>query len=209
MKKHVLYQLSICIQVIHHYRFFAQQKPKYLYIELIRCSCRSADTGRIGTDHPDTRLNWCFWCQKHRVRWFRNPTSHGESTILCLGQVKKSEHLVEMEGIFQPSKKHVIWTPLLPGKTWHETFPSPGWWIPTNRKSGWFQIHPRKSTWNLKMKVRKMIFFFKQVIFRFHVHFPGCMFYFNIPKLGEDEPILTNSFQMGWFIQPPTRFKFS
>ena len=150
-----------------------------------------------------------FWCQKHRVRWFRNPTSHGESTILCLGQVKKSEHLVEMEGIFQPSKKHVIWTPLLPGKTWHETFPSPGWWIPTNRKSGWFQIHPRKSTWNLKMKVRKMIFFFKQVIFRFHVHFPGCMFYFNIPKLGEDEPILTNSFQMGWFIQPPTRFKFS
>lgn len=71
---------------------------------------------------------------------------------------KKTERLVEMEGIFHPLKNHVISTPLLPGKTWHETFPSPGWWIPTNRKSGWFQIHPRKSTWNLKMKVRKMIF---------------------------------------------------
>jgi len=38
-----------------------------------------------------------------------------------------------------------------------------------------YQIHPARSTWNLKMMVWKMIFLFKQVIFRFHVHFQGCM----------------------------------
>ena len=35
-------------------------------------------------------------------------------------------------------------------------------------------IHPGKLTWNLKMEVWKMIFLFKQVIFRFHVSFRGC-----------------------------------
>ena len=36
------------------------------------------------------------------------------------------------------------------------------------------QIHPWKLTWNQKMQVWKIIFLFKQVIFRFHVNFPGC-----------------------------------
>ena len=36
------------------------------------------------------------------------------------------------------------------------------------------RIHPWKLTWNPKMQVWKMIFLFKQVIFRFHVNFPPC-----------------------------------
>ena len=35
-------------------------------------------------------------------------------------------------------------------------------------------IYPWKLPWNPKMEVWKMIFLFKQVIFRFHVNFPGC-----------------------------------
>ena len=35
-------------------------------------------------------------------------------------------------------------------------------------------LHPWKLTWNPKMKVWKMIILFKQVMFRFHVNFPGC-----------------------------------
>ena len=35
-------------------------------------------------------------------------------------------------------------------------------------------LHPWKLTWNPKVKVWKMVFLFKQVIFRFHVNFPGC-----------------------------------
>ena len=42
-----------------------------------------------------------------------------------------------------------------------------------------FCLHPRKLTWNLKMKVWKMIFLFKQVIFRFHVNFQGCNVFFS------------------------------
>ena len=38
-------------------------------------------------------------------------------------------------------------------------------------------VHPGKLTWNPKMKVWKMIFVFKQVIFTFHVHFPGCIYF--------------------------------
>ena len=34
-------------------------------------------------------------------------------------------------------------------------------------------IHPWRLTWNLTMKVWKMVFLVKQVIFRFHVNFPG------------------------------------
>ncbi len=36
-------------------------------------------------------------------------------------------------------------------------------------------LHPRKLTWNPKMKVWKMFLLFKWVIFRFHVRFPGCI----------------------------------
>ena len=55
-------------------------------------------------------------------------------------------------------------------------------------------IHPQKLTWNPKMEVWKMIFLFKQVIFRFHVSFRGC----NFPY----QPGLTRSFNgPGWKIQ--------
>jgi len=38
------------------------------------------------------------------------------------------------------------------------------------------QSTPLKTiTWNPKMEVWKMIFLFEQVIFRFHVHLPGCI----------------------------------
>ena len=37
-----------------------------------------------------------------------------------------------------------------------------------------FGVLPWKLTWNPKIEVWKMIFLFKQVIFRFHVNFPGC-----------------------------------
>ncbi len=40
---------------------------------------------------------------------------------------------------------------------------------------------PRKLTWNPKMEVWKMIFLFKQVIFRFHVSFRGCTCNFRKP----------------------------
>ena len=43
-------------------------------------------------------------------------------------------------------------------------------------------IHPRKLTWNPKMGVWKMIFLFKQVIFRFHVSFQGCKWYLTFNK---------------------------
>ena len=36
-------------------------------------------------------------------------------------------------------------------------------------------IHPERLTWNLKLMVWLMIFLFNWVIFRFHVHLPGCM----------------------------------
>ena len=36
-------------------------------------------------------------------------------------------------------------------------------------------LHPWKLTWNPKMEFWKMISLFKQVIFRFHVNFPGCI----------------------------------
>ena len=36
---------------------------------------------------------------------------------------------------------------------------------------------PKKLTWNPKMELWKMIFLFKQVIFRFHVSFRGCSLY--------------------------------
>ena len=36
-------------------------------------------------------------------------------------------------------------------------------------------LHPGRLTWNLKMMVWKMIFLFNWVIFRFHVHLPGCI----------------------------------
>ena len=43
-------------------------------------------------------------------------------------------------------------------------------------------IHPKKRTWKLKMKVWKMIFLFKGVIFRFHVSFWGgiCRYIYTI-----------------------------
>ena len=40
-------------------------------------------------------------------------------------------------------------------------------------------LHPGKLTWNLKLEVWKMIFLFKQVIFRFHVSFRRCKFIFR------------------------------
>ena len=36
-------------------------------------------------------------------------------------------------------------------------------------------IHPRKLTWNPKIEVRKMIFPFKGMIFRFYASFGGCI----------------------------------
>ena len=54
-------------------------------------------------------------------------------------------------------------------------------WAPRMRRRqpsvrrGWIPyIHPWKLTWNPKMEVWKMISLVKQVIFRFHVNFPGC-----------------------------------
>ena len=44
-------------------------------------------------------------------------------------------------------------------------------------------IHPWKLTWNPKMKVWKMSFLFKQVIFRFHVKFQGCTGLLNNPYI--------------------------
>ena len=64
MKKHVLYQLSVCIQVIHHYRSFLPNKNPSIYTSNSFVARAVRLTGRIGTDHPDTRLNWRFWCQK-------------------------------------------------------------------------------------------------------------------------------------------------
>ena len=40
-------------------------------------------------------------------------------------------------------------------------------------------------TWNLKMKVWKMFFLFKWVIFRFHVSFPGCRIEVYLVKSSE------------------------
>ena len=62
---------------------------------------------------------------------------------------------------------------------WHKT----GWW---------FQIHPQKLTWNLEMMVSNRNLIFQGSIFRFHVCFGGCIFYFH-PYLGK-VPILTSIF---------------
>ena len=39
-----------------------------------------------------------------------------------------------------------------------------------------WKLQPRKLIWNRLMKVWKMIFLWKWVIFRFHVDFPGCIY---------------------------------
>ena len=54
-----------------------------------------------------------------------------------------------------------------------------GWkWSDQRWSDQWVIVHPnilpRKLTWNQKMEVWKMIFLFKQWIFRFHVSFRGC-----------------------------------
>ena len=61
----------------------------------------------------------------------------------------------------------------------HELNQSPGRLVIVFFKSQpWLvDLHPWKLTWNPKMKVWKMIFLFKQVIFRFHVNFPGCIIF--------------------------------
>ena len=72
------------------------------------------------------------------------------------------------------------------------------WWLVISRATkckttnpdldfGWL-ILPRKLTWNPKMEVWKMIFLFKQVIFRFHVSFRECIRWkFNITRPGAAE----------------------
>ena len=45
-------------------------------------------------------------------------------------------------------------------------------------------IHPRNLTWNPKMKVWRMFFLFKWVIFRFHVSFLGCTCFFSVLLAG-------------------------
>ena len=39
------------------------------------------------------------------------------------------------------------------------------------------QATPRKPTWNPKMEIWKMMFFFKKVMFRFHVSFGDCNYH--------------------------------
>ena len=41
----------------------------------------------------------------------------------------------------------------------------------TSAKQLWTTLHPEKLTWNLKMEVRKIMFLFNCVMFRFHVNF--------------------------------------
>ena len=60
-------------------------------------------------------------------------------------------------------------------------------------------IHPGKLTWNLKMEVWKMIFLFKQVIFRFHVSFRGCI-PFNHHEPRKDQPAHPTKITVG---RPP------
>ena len=57
---------------------------------------------------------------------------------------------------------------------WHLCFCWKKQHIPQKHKFG-DDLHPWKLPWNPKMQVWKMIFLFKQVIFRFHVNFPGCI----------------------------------
>ena len=44
-------------------------------------------------------------------------------------------------------------------------------------KKIWISLHPRKLTWNLKMKPWKRRFLLKTIIFRFHVSFRGSIDY--------------------------------
>ena len=72
------------------------------------------------------------------------------------------------------------------GATWEMPHAS-GWGIPLwqlkstmtkpslEKKNDNVGLHPWKLTWNPKMEFWKMISLFKQVIFRFHVNFPGCI----------------------------------
>ena len=76
-----------------------------------------------------------------------------------------------------------------------------------------FPLHPRKLTWNPKMKVWKIIFLFKGVIFRFHVSFLGSRWWqlkrfffakFSPRSLGLfHDPILNGPhaifFKMAWW----------
>ena len=67
---------------------------------------------------------------------------------------------------FQPTEQNVQTTSILFFES-NTSFPI---WSHWNQKP----ILPRKLTWNPKMEVWKMIFLFKQVIFRFHVSFREC-----------------------------------
>ena len=196
MKTHVLYQLSVCIQVIHHYRFFLPNKNPSIYTS-------NSFVARAVRNFGWHRQNW------HRSSRYspelaymvsKNIGSDGSEIqpvkenlkIFVVVRWKKSEHLVEMEGIFHPLKvKHVISTPLLPRQKWlgprnltfstFRLFPPPGWWIPTNRKSRWQLKYTTENE-----GLVQMIFLFKQVIFRWTMFiFRGVFFILTSRNLGK------------------------
>ena len=77
----------------------------------------------------------------------------------------------------------------------------------TISSEGWRMIHPWKLTWNPKMEFWKMISLFKQVIFRFHVNFPGCTY--NIGYVHHCETRCCNLFPnvfLVWFLFAPGGF---
>ena len=69
---------------------------------------------------------------------------------------------------------------------------------------GWILLHPGRLTWNIIMKVWKIIFLSKWVIYRFHVSLPGCTKPPFLPKWhwpsnrNQDGPHLFSGGEKSW-----------
>ena len=89
--------------------------------------------------------------------------------------------LGEDRSTFQRGLHHGVWSPGAGAKI-ASLHPRKRSWEPENLESlqpEWFWVGgmctPWKLRWNPRMKVWSIIFFFKQVICRFHLSFPGCI----------------------------------
>ena len=113
---------------------------------------------------------------------FQPPPSQVVSTPSQFGEIlpKKNHQRPKFDslGPHLPSTTFNAGHQLIAGTVRDQTSNQRRFPIDGNQKSGCITqlrlVHPRKLTWNLKMEVWKMIFLFKQVMFRFHVSFGGC-----------------------------------
>ena len=134
----------------------------YSYISYLKLKKNGCDSK---CEEPRVFLNAMQWAFKKKKRSFFDASSFaGASYSATLGW---SDGTWDIFGTAQ-FEGEVSNLPHSWSKVWHES----QFW--EGHVFFWHFLHPWKLTWNPKMKVWKMIILFKQVMFRFHVNFPGC-----------------------------------